>query len=198
MNTENNKMDNGLELLKKVIKSNEDNIEKLTDVVFVYQNILNLVGEFESSASSLNHRINNFETSFKDFSKQIESTTKFIPKSIKTDLSENILSRLEHFEKKSKSLKYLLIGSFSCLGIAIIVMYLSFYFSKQWYDTSIKTKEEIRSQIFEEMKTEGKEFYDIEVFNRLKMNTEIINKWIEKNPKQGNNFLKFKEGYEAK
>ena len=152
MNTENNKMDNGLELLKKVIKSNEDNIEKLTDVVFVYQNILNLVGEFESSASSLNHRINNFETSFKDFSKQIESTTKFIPKSIKTDLSENTLSRLEHFEKKSKSLKYLLIGSFSCLGIAIIVMYLSFYFSKQWYDTSIKTKEEIRSQIFEEMR----------------------------------------------
>ena len=195
MNAEKQGMDNGLELLNKVIKSNEDNIEKLADVD---QDILDLVGEFESSASSLNHRINNIETSFKDISKQIESTTKLIPKSIKTDLSENTLSRLEHFEKKSKSLKYLLISSFSCLGIAIIVMFLSFYLSKQWYDTSIKTKEEIRSQIFEEMKTEGKEFYDIEVFNRLKMNTEIINRWIERNPKQGNNFLKFKEGYEAK
>ena len=91
-----------------------------------------------------------------------------------------------------------MIGSFSCFGIAFIVIFLSFYFSKQWYDTSIKTKEEIRSQIFKEMRAEGKEFYDIEVFNRLKMNTEIINKWIERNPKQGNNFLKFKEGYEAK
>lgn len=198
MNAEKQEMDNGLELLNKVIKSNEDNIEKLADVVFVYQDILNLVGEFQSSASSLNHRINNFETSFKDISKQIENTTKFIPKNIKMDLSENTLSRLEHFEKKSKSLKYLLIGSFSCLGIAIIVMFLSFYLSKQWYSTSIKTKEEIRSQIFKEMRAEGKEFYDIEVFNRLKMNTEIINKWIERNPKQGNNFLKFKEGYEAK
>ena len=198
MNTENNKIDNGLDLLNKVIKSNEDNIEKLADVVFAYQDILDLVGQFESSASSLNHRIKNLETSFKDISKQIENTTKFIPKSIKTDLSENTLSRLEHFEKKSKSLKYLLIGSFSCFGIAIIVIFLSFYFSKQWYDTSIKTKEEIRSQIFKEMRAEGKEFYDIEVFNRLKMNTEIINKWIERNPKQGNNFLKFKEGYGAK
>ena len=198
MDTEKQEMDNGLELLNKVIKSNEDNIEKLADVVFAYQDILDLVGEFESSASSLNHRINNFETSFKDISKQIENTTKFIPKSIKTDLSENTLSRLEHFEKKSKSLKYLLIGSFGFLGIAIIVMFLSFYLSKQWYSTSIKTKEEIRSQIFKEMRAEGKEFYDIEVFNRLKMNTEIINKWIERNPKQGNNFLKFKEGYEAK
>ena len=198
MNTENNKMDNGLDLLNKVIKSNEDNIEKLASTVSIYQDILNLIGEFENSAISLNHRINNFETSFKDISKKIESTTKFIPKNIKTDLSENTLSRLEHFEKKSKSLKYLLIGSFVSLGIAIIVMFLSFYLSKQWYSTSIKTKEEIRSQIFKEMRAEGKEFYDIEVFNRLKMNTEIINKWIERNPKQGNNFLKFKEGYEAK
>ena len=198
MNAEKQEMDNGLELLNKVIKSNEDNIEKLADVVFVYQDILDLVGEFESSASSLNHRINNIETSFKDISKQIESTTKFIPKNIKMDLSENTLSRLEHFEKKSKSLKYLLLGSFSCLGIAIIVMFLSFYLSKQWYDTSIKSKEEIRSQIFKEMRAEGKEFYDIEVFNQLKMNTDIINKWIEKKPKEVRNFLQFKEGYEAR
>ena len=198
MNTENNKMDNGLDLLNKVIKSNEDNIEKLASTVSIYQDILNLIGEFENAAISLNHRINNFETSFKDISKKIESTTKFIPKNIKTDLSENTLSRLEHFEKKSKSLKYLLIGSFVSLGIAIIVMFLSFYLSKQWYSTSIKTKEEIRSQIFKEMRAEGKEFYDIEVFNRLEKDSEIINKWINKKPKEARSFLQFKEGYEAR
>ena len=198
MNTENNKMDNGLDLLNKVIKSNENNIEKLTNTISIYQDILNLVGEFESSAISLNHRINKFETSFKEISKQIESTIKFIPKNIKTDLSENTLSRLEHFEKKSKSLKYLLIGSFGFLGIAIIVMFLSFYLSKQWYSTSIKTKEEIRSQIFKEMRAEGKEFYNIEVFNRLEKDSEIINKWINKKPKEARSFLQFKEGYEAR
>ena len=51
MNTENNKMDNGLDLLNKVIKSNEDNIEKLASTVSIYQDILNLVGEFKSSSS---------------------------------------------------------------------------------------------------------------------------------------------------
>ena len=53
MNTENNNMDNGLDLLNKVIKSNEDNIEKLASTVSIYQDILNLVGEFKSSSSSL-------------------------------------------------------------------------------------------------------------------------------------------------
>jgi len=36
MDTEKQEMDNGLELLNKVINSNEDNIEKLADVVFAY------------------------------------------------------------------------------------------------------------------------------------------------------------------
>ena len=48
MDTEKQEMDNGLELLNKVIKSNEDNIEKLTDVVFVYQDILNLVASLKA------------------------------------------------------------------------------------------------------------------------------------------------------
>ena len=48
MNAEKQEMDNGLELLNKVIKSNEDNIEKLADVVFVYQDILNLVASLKA------------------------------------------------------------------------------------------------------------------------------------------------------
>lgn len=43
---ENQEMDNDLKLLKKVIKSNEDNIEKLIDVTSTYENIKNLVGKY--------------------------------------------------------------------------------------------------------------------------------------------------------
>lgn len=181
---ENKEIDNGLELLKKVIKSNEENIEKLTDIAFFYEDILNLVGKFEVTARDIIGKTNDFETK--------------IPKNIQAELSENTLLRLEYFEKKSKILKYSLISSFSFLGITILVMFLSFYFSKQWYVESIKTKEEIKTQIFEEMRNKGKDFYEIKQVNRLKMNTEIINKWIEKNPKEGSRFLQFKEGYETK
>ncbi|MDO4881624.1 MAG: hypothetical protein Q3983_10110 [Capnocytophaga sp.] len=133
MNTEKQKMDNGLELLNKVIKSNEENIEKLTDVALFHQDILNLVGEFESSAKSLNHKIEDFEYTFRKASQQMEKTIKDIPKNIEVNLSDNSLSILNNFEKKSLPLKYSLIGSFSSLGLAIIVMFLSFYFSKKWY-----------------------------------------------------------------
>ena len=107
-------------------------------------------------------------------------------------------SNISKVNGKYSIFKYSILGGIGCLILSIILLGISGYFTKKWYAESIKTKDEIRNQIFKEMRSEGKEFYDIEVFNQLKMNTEIINKWIERNPKQGNNFLKFKEGYEAK
>ncbi len=195
---ENKEMDNGLKLLQKVIKSNEDNINKLIDVTFAYEDIQNLVGKFENSAKTLNYQIENFGDLFIKINQSIEENTHKIPKTIQANLSENALLKLENFEKKSKSLKYLLWGNLGSLVMAILVMILSFYFSKKWYAESIKTKEEIRSLIFEEMRNQGKNFYDVEQVNHLKINTEIINKWIEKNPKEGSRFLQFKEGYETK
>lgn len=180
-------MDNGLELLKKVIKSNEENIERLATTGTFYEDILNIFGEFESSARALNYQIKNFDESLQK-----------IPKKIEVQISEETFVRIESFEKKSQSLKYLFLGGLIFFIMTVIVMCLSFYFSKKWYAESIRTKQELRTQIFEEMRVEGKGFYKIKQINQLKMNTEIINKWIEKNPKEGNDFLIFKEGYEAK
>ncbi len=191
-------MDNGLELLKKVIKSNEDNIEKLIEITFTYEDMLNLVGEFENSAKILIYKIEKNADLLSEINQSIEENIHKIPETIQANLSENSLLKLENFETKSKSLKYLLWGNLGSLVMAILVMILSFYFSKKWYNESIKTKEEIRSEIFEEMRNQGKDFYEIEKVNRLEMNTKIINKWIEKNPKEGSRFLQFKEGYETK
>ncbi|MDY6026174.1 hypothetical protein [Bergeyella zoohelcum] len=195
---ENKEMDNGLELLKKVIKSNEDNIEKLIEITFTYEDMLNLVGEFENSAKILIYKIEKNADLLSEINQSIEENIHKIPETIQANLSENSLLKLENFETKSKSLKYLLWGNLGSLVMAILVMILSFYFSKKWYNESIKTKEEIRSEIFEEMRNQGKDFYEIEKVNRLEMNTKIINKWIEKNPKEGSRFLQFKEGYETK
>ena len=93
---ENKEIDNGLELLKKVIKSNEENIEKLTDIAFFYEDILNLVGKFEVTARNIIGKTNDLETK--------------ISKNIQAELSESTLLRVEYFEKKSKILKYSLIS----------------------------------------------------------------------------------------
>lgn len=72
------------------------------------------------------------------------------------------------------------------------------FFAKKWYSESVKTKTEIRDEIFNEIENEGKSIYKKADYEQLKQNTIIINKWIERNPKDSENFMKFKEGFEAR
>ncbi|AQY21183.1 hypothetical protein [Riemerella anatipestifer] len=195
---ENQEMDNGLELLKKVIKSNEDNIEKLIDVTFAYEDIQNLVGKFENSAKILNYQIENFGILFNKTNQLLEEKIHKIPKNIEANLSENTLLQLENFEKKLQSLKYVFWGSFGLLGVCVLVMILSFNFSKKWYSESIKTKEEIRKELLKEFENKGKGIYNVKSYEKLQYNMDLVNKWIEKYPNDADKFLRFKEGYETK
>lgn len=84
------------------------------------------------------------------------------------------------------------------LGLMVLTIILCFYFSKQWYNASIKTKMEIRTELLQEIKNDKKEIYSKNEVEQLKYNTELINKWMKKNPKDTEKFLKFKDGYEAR
>lgn len=111
----NQEIDNGLELLKKVIKSNEENIENITKINLVYDDILNLIGEFESSARVINYRIRNLE-------KNIDE----IPKKIEINLSEESISILDNFEKNLRLFQKLFVGSIVSLILAVLIMILVF------------------------------------------------------------------------
>jgi hypothetical protein len=50
----------------------------------------------------------------------------------------------------------------------------------------------------DEIKRDGKAIFEIEDYNQLKYNTDLMNKWMKKNQKDGEKFLRFKEGYESK
>ena len=75
---------------------------------------------------------------------------------------------------------------------------MSSFFAKKWYSESIKTKSEIREEILNEIKNDGKGIYKASDYEQLRQNTILINKWIERNPKDSEGFMKFKEGFEAR
>lgn len=57
---------------------------------------------------------------------------------------------------------------------------------------------EIRTELLQEIKNDKKEIYNQKDVEQLQYNTELINKWMKKNPKDAEKFLKFKDGYEAR
>lgn len=86
----------------------------------------------------------------------------------------------------------------SGLVITAVILFMTLFFSLRFYQKSITTKSEIRSEILEELKNSGKGIYEINDYQQLQQNTDIMNKWMKKNPRDAERFLKFKEGYESR
>lgn len=195
-NIENNQ-DNGLELLKKVIETNERNIEQGVNVVFLYEDLLNLIGETESSLRSLIFANQEFLASQEKEQQKRQEFLEQIPKTLEVKFSEDSLQQLNVFKRKSKGIKYLVFGSVGMLLLSAIMLFITSVLAKDWYSKSIKTKTELRAEIFNEIEREGKTIYKTTDLEKLKDNTLLMQKWMQKSPKDSESFLRFKEGYEA-
>lgn len=221
---ENQETDNGLELLKKVIETNEENIDNNSRILMAFEDLLNLLGEAESTLRGASYTLENSQKILVKTNHIIDSTPKTfeikaskeelnareqfinsIPKCIEAHIPEKLekdlilLNRnLSKVNMKSSIFKYSILGGIGSLILSIILLWVSGYFAQKWYAESVKTKEEIRKELLIEFENKGKGIYDVESYEKLQYNTDLVNKWIEKYPNDADKFLRFKEGYETR
>ena len=185
INTENDSsQDSGIELLHLVIESNKA-VEISGKAIFhMYCDIKEDMKKIHILAQEENLKR---ETLFKS-----------IPDKIIAEISPESVLQLEKFNRKTEIVKYLVFGSLAILLISFFVLTATIYLGKNWYRESIRTKTEVREEILEEIKDENKAIYETEQVKQLEHNTTLMNKWMQKNPKDAEKFLKFKEGYESR
>lgn len=173
---------NGMELLENVVKSNERNIAS------------NL--ENKESNAELRADIKDLLLAIGQLQLDFEAV-KEIPTKIEIVLSQETKGFYEDFYKKMKMKEKF---NWSGLGVFILGIFtfmLSITFANNWYKESIKAKSELRQDILKEIADEGKKIYDENEINVLRENTRVIQLWIKNNPKKAEDFLKFKDGFEA-
>lgn len=185
INTENDSsQDSGIELLHLVIESNKA-VEISGKAIFhMYCDIKEDMKKIHILAQEENLKR---ETLFKS-----------IPDKIIAEISPESVLQLEKFNRKTEIVKYLVFGSLAILLISFFVLTATIYLGKNWYRESIRTKTEVREEILKEIKNENKAIYETEQIKQLEYNTTLMKKWMKKNPKDAEKFLKFKEGYESR
>ena len=183
------------ELLRKVVETNEESIKSTKQTESVLLEARNF---YQSAQNAIIGSTNMMQKAMQLVRTELESIIGFkssIPESIPAHLSETTLS---FFEKIEKHIKFIFPGSIGILTLAAIILFGSGHFAFKWYSESIRAKSEIRQDILDEIKKDGKAIFEIEDYNQLKYNTDLMNKWMKKNQKDGEKFLRFKEGYESK
>ena len=189
---------NGLEQIKKVIETNERNTEQGIKTAFVYEDLLNIKGETESTMRGFNATILKLSESLEKEAQERNEFIERIPKTIEIVPSEDYLNLNKALEKNSKFMKIIIYGMIAALFLSVLTTAGNIFFTKQWYAESIKSKSEIRQEVLDEIKKEGQSIYKDEDYQQLLHNTELMNKWMKKNPKDAKNFLRFKDGFESR
>ena len=195
----------GFELLENVIKSNEENIKSNEDKIKLY---VKLRFMFEDHLKMMGQTQLDFEAvgeTYQDAMKfhELESVKRTeVLKNIPTK-SEAVLSpeTVEDFEKINSKMKEMKILTWSGLGtmiLGILILVISINFATNWYKETIKSKSELRQNILNEIAGEGKKIYDESEVKALSENTKLMQLWIKNNPKKAEDFLRFKDGYDAK
>ena len=195
----------GFELLENVIKSNEENIKSNEDKIklyvklrFMFEDHLKMMGQTQLDFEAVGET---YEDAMKFHELESVKRAEFL-KSIPTKIEAVFAPEtVEHFEKIDSKIKEMKILPWSGVGtmiLAILILFISINFATNWYKESIKAKSELRENILNEIAGEGKKIYDENEVKVLTDNTKLMQLWIKNNPKKAEDFLRFKDGYEAK
>ncbi len=196
---------NGMELLENVIKSNEkniasniENLESKAELRAVIEDLVLAIGQmqlyFEVVKEIHNETLKFYEV---EQSKRDEFLAN-IPTKIETVLSQETIDFYGNFENKVKRLEKFIWSGIGVAVFSVLLLIISINFATKWYKESIKAKSELRQDILKEIAGEGKKIYDEKEIKILSENTEIMQLWIKNNPKMAVDFLRFKDGFEAK
>lgn len=195
---------NGMELLENVIKSNEKNIasneaniEQFVKVEFVVEDFINSSKHIQTGLRDVNAKYDDVEKLYE--LEQVKRTEFLanVPTKIETVLSQETIDFYDNFENKVKRLEKFIWSGIGVTVFSVLLLIISINFATKWYKESIKAKSELRQDILNEIAGEGKKIYDEKEIKILSENTEIMQLWIKNNPKKGEDFLRFKDGFEA-
>ena len=195
----------GFELLEKVIKSNEENIksnkdkiELYVELAFMFEDHLTIMGQTQLDFAAV-AEIYQDAMKFHEL-ESVKRTVFFksIPTKIEAVLAPETVGHFEKIDSNIKKMKIISWSGFGTMILGILILVISINFASNWYKESIKAKSELRQIILNEIAGEGKKIYDENVVKALSENTKLMQLWIKNNPKKADDFLRFKDGYDAK
>ena len=195
----------GFELLENVIKSNEENIKSNNDRIeiyskleFVFEDHLNMMVQTQLDLNAVGET---YKEAMKFHEFESVKRTEFlenVPTKIEAVLAPEAIENLEKIDSKIRKMKILPWFGVGMMIIGILISVISINFATNWYKESIKAKSELRADILREIASEGKKIFDENEVKALKENTKLMQLWIKNNPKKAEDFLRFRDGYEAR
>lgn len=194
----------GMELLENVVKSNENNIasnlenkESNAEVKADIEDLVLAIGQVQLDLEVIKEIPNDILAFYEKEQLARNQHLADIATIIRAGISQKTSDYLESLQKTAKRMEKFIWSGIGVAIFSVLVLIISINFASNWYKESIKAKSELRQAILNEIADEGKKIYDESEIKILSENTQLMKLWIKNNPKKAEDFLRFKDGYEA-
>lgn len=194
----------GMELLENVINSyerniasNDKNMESNIELKGNIESFLFMMGETQQDLAVVNRSCKDLLGFYEKEQLARDQFLANIPTKAEIVLSQETRDYLENFKNEAKKSGNLTWGGLGTMILGILIFIISINFATNWYKESIKAKNELRQDILNEIADEGKKIYDESEVKKLQENTTVMQLWIKNNPKKAEDFIRFKDGFEA-
>ena len=180
------------ELLKHILKNAESIQQEVREFNQSKENILE---KFENVGLGLEKKSQEIENLSTEINKEISKTFQQEQGEIKKLFDY----RLQEFNKVSFSLSDKDKKQFPAIisGFALVFAVLTGFLAFKFYKESVKSKEEIKTDIAKEMQSKNLIWVEKGEWDKLKDNRELVRIWSEKNPKDSKSLESFIKGYET-
>jgi len=194
----------GMELLENVIKSNERNItsnlenkESNAEVKADIEDLVLAIGQLQLDLEVVKEIPNEVLAFYEKEQLARNQYLADIGTVIEAVISQKTSDFLESLQKTAKRMEKFIWSGIGVAIFSVFVLIISINFATNWYKESIKAKSELRQDILNEIADEGKKIYDENEIKILSENTQVMQLWIKNNPKKAEDFLRFRDGFEA-
>lgn len=178
-------------LLENVNRSNNQVLKSNKEFLEMNRNLLEFLKcSFFFEANS--------EEFFQEKEEELKRIIGTIPNSVETELSPMTKTKIDQLEKRITFLNKSVRWTFGSLALSVVILFFFGYISFHWYKSSIRTKAEIRQEIFQEIQSKGDRIVEKKKFDEVQSDINAINAWLKIHPEEAKEFYKFKEGFDAK
>lgn len=102
-------------------------------------------------------------------------------------------STIEVFEKRTNLYRKILIFCIILLLLSLGILAISVKMSSDWYSKSILTKQEAKQELLNEFESQNLKLYDVNEYQKIQKNNEILEEWISKNPRDSKKFIEYRK-----
>lgn len=181
-------------------ENNDQNSGKF-DPRAIFEGIKTTGAALHRETEKLNSGLSGIDKKLKETESLVDKSLqelKYSVSDIRINVSPEDINKMESYKDYFKHYKPVFYGSLFILLCCLGLSAFGAYSGMKYYKESVRTKEEVRTQVLQEIGKSGNVIVPKEQWDNYQFQNEVLKAWKKTNPRDSESLINYGNGYKAR